>query len=442
LPVGLKVGWGIGAIGAVTMLTLVNVLLMYFMVNYLNIDPAVAGAVVFATRIYDTVFDPAMGWISDRVQTRWGRRRPWMLLAAVISAVTCLAAFNPPALDPGAALPAYMLLILVLYFSGYTMFYIPFMAMPAEMTTDPDERTSIMSYRTFFSGAGGMMATAVAPALVSYLGRTREAYAQTGAIIAAIIGLCMLIAALSTRGARHTVPSSVRYPWRDWVASIFSNRPLVALLATKVLVYFEISIVAGFGLFFMNSAIGRGEKGQAMLGALMNGVTLVILPLMVRFVKGKPKKRMLTLAVAIHGLATLSWIFATPEEADAIFILRCVGIGIGYAAIVLMVLSMMPDVIAYDFERTGLRREGVLSSLFAFVEKLAYALTPLVTGFLLKAVGYVQGKGGTLAQPDAAIWGVRLGTSVLPAVLALAGIVCLRFYHLEPAARPTMEEAP
>ena len=187
LPVGLKFGWSIGAVGAVCMLVMVNVLIMYFMVNYLGIDPALAGGVVFATRLYDMFFDPAMGWLSDRVRTRWGRRRPWMLLAALISGVAAVAAFNPPALEPTFALPAYMFLILVLYFSGYTMFYIPFMAMPAEMTRDYDERTSIMSYRTFSSGAGGMVATAQAPLLVAQLGRTREAYATTGAIVAAII---------------------------------------------------------------------------------------------------------------------------------------------------------------------------------------------------------------------------------------------------------------
>jgi len=433
LPASLKFGWSIGAVGAVTMLIMVNVLIMYFMVNYLGIDPALAGAVVFATRIYDMVFDPAMGWLSDRVQTRWGRRRPWMLLASVISGVACVAAFNPPALDPASALPAYMFLILVLYFSGYTMFYIPFMAMPAEMTTDYDERTSIMSYRTFSSGAGGIVATALAPLLVAELGRTREAYATTGAIVAAVIAGAMLISTLSSSRARYTKPTAARYPAKAWIASVFGNRPMMALLAAKLFIYFAVSIQAGLGLFFMTSALQRGEEGQALFGGLMNGVTLFAIPFWVRYVKGKVKQKMLAIAVCIYAAAMFSWIFATPEESLVIFVVRSSLVGVGYAGLVLMILSMLPDVIEHDFNRTGLRREGMLSAIFAFVEKMAYAFTPLVTGFLLKATGYVQGQGGTLPQPADAVLGVRLGESLLPAGMALFGLWFLRFYRLDAA---------
>ena len=83
--------------------------------------------------------------------------------------------------------------------------------------------------------------------------------------------------------------------------------------------------------------------------------------------------------------------------------------------------------------REGLRREGLLSAVFAFVEKMAYAFTPLVTGILLKLTGYVQGKGGTLEQPPDAILGIRLGMALVPAGMALLGLVFLRFYHLDAA---------
>ena len=433
LPVLLKAGWSIGAVGAVTMLTLLNVMLIYFMVNYLAIDPVVAGGVVFATRFYDMVFDPCMGWVSDRVATRWGRRRPWMLAAAVISGVTVIAVFHPPQLDPATTLPAYMGLMLALYFSGYTMFYIPFMAMPAEMTDDPDERTSIMSYRTFSSGAGGMVSTSLAPALIPILGGGRHAYDTMSLIVAAIVCGTMLIAVFTTGRARFTEASRVRVAPRIWIASVVSNRPMMALIATKLFVYFAISIGAGINLFFMTSALHRGETGQAMFGLLFNGTTLVALPAWTRFITGKPKQRMLAIAIVIWALATFSWIVAGPDESDAVFVLRSIAVGVGYGGIVLMVLSMLPDVIAYDFQRTGLRREGVFSALFAFVEKTAYAMTPLMVGVVLKFTGYVQGQSGAAVQPDHAIWGVRLGASVLPATVALIGLVFLRSYALDPA---------
>jgi GPH family glycoside/pentoside/hexuronide:cation symporter len=288
-----------------------------------------------------------------------------------------------------------------------------------------------MSYRTFASGAGGMIATAGAPALVAALGRTREAYAATGAALGAVIALTMLIATWASGRARRTEPTAMRYPAGAWIGSIFASRPLAALLAAKLLVYFAISITAGLGLFFMTAALGRGEAGQALFGGLMNGTTLVILPLLVRLARGRPKRRMLAAATALYGLATLSWFVATPVEPTVLFVVRSILVGVGYAGIVLMVLSMLPDVIAHDFDRTGLRREGMLSAIFAFVEKLAYALTPLCTGLVLKLTGYVQ---GSAQQPDGAVLGIRLGMAVLPALLAAGSIACLRFYRLDPAA--------
>ena len=413
------------------MLSIVNVLIMYFMVNYLGIDPALAGTVLFATRLYDIVFDPTMGWLSDRLQTRWGRRRPWMLLASLISGAACLAVFNPPPLNPATTLPLYMLLVLTLYFSGYTMFYIPFMAMPAEMTTNYDERTSIMSYRTFSSGAGGMIATALAPLLVAYFGRSREAYATTGAIIAAIIVATMLISVFATSKARFTQPTAVRYAAKEWLGSVFSNKPMMALISAKLFLYFAVSIHAGVGLFFMVSALHRGEEGQALFGGLMNGVTLVVLPLWVRYAEGRVKQKVLIVAAFIYAIAMSSWIFSSPSEPLWIFILRSSLVGVGYSGIVLMILSMLPDVIEHDFNRTGLRREGLLSAIFAFVEKLAYAFTPLTIGFLLRMTGYVHGQEESFIQPEAAILGLRIGESLLPAAMAIVGLVFLRFYRLD-----------
>jgi GPH family glycoside/pentoside/hexuronide:cation symporter len=126
-----------------------------------------------------------------------------------------------------------------------------------------------------------------------------------------------------------------------------------------------------------------------------------------------------------------SWVFSSSAEATWIFVVRSSLVGVGYAGLVLLILSMLPDVIEHDFNRTGLRREGTISAVFAFVEKLAYAITPLATGVLLKLTGYVQGQGGVLSQPPGAILGIKLGISLMPAGLALLGLVFLWFYRLD-----------
>ncbi|MDE0489872.1 MAG: MFS transporter, partial [Gammaproteobacteria bacterium] len=136
LPLSLKAGWGVGSMGCLGMLYIVNVFVLYFLVNHLGVDPALAGLILFITRIYDVFSDPMIGFLSDTTRSRWGRRRPWMALGAFMSGLALILTFNAPALASMNALAIYQLIVLIAYFTGYTLFYVPFMAMPAEMTDD------------------------------------------------------------------------------------------------------------------------------------------------------------------------------------------------------------------------------------------------------------------------------------------------------------------
>ena len=98
LDLFLKASWGVGGLGTTSMLYLVNMFVLFFLVRHVGIPAAIAGALLAATRFYDAVIDPLIGSLSDRTEGRWGRRRPWMLVGALLSPLACIALFNPPAL--------------------------------------------------------------------------------------------------------------------------------------------------------------------------------------------------------------------------------------------------------------------------------------------------------------------------------------------------------
>ncbi|MXW73342.1 MAG: hypothetical protein F4002_03985, partial [Chromatiales bacterium] len=98
LPLSLKAGWGVGSMGCLGMLFIVNVFVLFFLVNHLGVDPALAGLILFITRIYDVFSDPMIGFLSDTTRSRWGRRRPWMALGAFMSGLALILTFNVPAL--------------------------------------------------------------------------------------------------------------------------------------------------------------------------------------------------------------------------------------------------------------------------------------------------------------------------------------------------------
>ena len=203
LPLSLKAGWGVGAFGSLGMLWLANVFLMFFLVNHLGMNPALAGIILFITRIYDVISDPLIGHLSDNSSSRWGRRRPWMFVGAFASGLAAIFVFNVPAFSSDNTTAAYELVVLLVYFTGFTLFYVPFMAMPAEMTDDYSERTSIMSFRVGYSFAAGIIIAAGMPALISRLGGDRAAYEFAATIAGVLITVSMLMTVLFTRRARE-----------------------------------------------------------------------------------------------------------------------------------------------------------------------------------------------------------------------------------------------
>ena len=90
-------GWGIGSLGASALHNGISFLALFYLSRVLGLDPALAGSLILAAKVYDIATDPLMGWLSDRTRSRWGRRRPWLLAGALVSALAFVLLFNPPA---------------------------------------------------------------------------------------------------------------------------------------------------------------------------------------------------------------------------------------------------------------------------------------------------------------------------------------------------------
>ncbi len=193
LPLSLCLAFGIGTNGTASLIGVTGIYLLFFMTTMLGIEPALAGSLIFVTKIYDLVTDPAMGYLSDRTNTRIGRRRPYLLFGAALSAAAAYLMFNVPQFDSDTRLLVYYTAILLLFATGYTVFSVPYLSMPAEMTADYNERTRLMSFRTLFSSTGLLIGTALAPIIVSSASTTSTGPAQDATIIRPATGVdCVL----------------------------------------------------------------------------------------------------------------------------------------------------------------------------------------------------------------------------------------------------------
>ncbi|MBT4740844.1 MAG: MFS transporter, partial [Rhodospirillaceae bacterium] len=216
LPLAVAIGWGIGTVVPSIMFNITNVFLMRFMTDLLGIAAATAGAVFAISKIYDAVTDPVMGTISDRTRSPWGRHRPYLVLGAVVCGASLVALFAPPGWVVESNAAWYMLGALVLYSTGYTIFNVPYLAMPAEMTESYHERSFLMSWRVTAINVAQVGGLILAPVILVAAGGGRAGYTVVGWTMAGVVIVAGIVSfAMTSKAPFHEVPSGPSPSFKD-----------------------------------------------------------------------------------------------------------------------------------------------------------------------------------------------------------------------------------
>jgi glycoside/pentoside/hexuronide:cation symporter, GPH family len=416
------------------MLNGVAVVLLYFLVNFIKIEPVIAGALIFASKLFDAFIDPPIGMLSDRTRSRWGRRRPWLLGGSFFCGLSFALLFNVPD-DVGAgtsmgAAYLYVSFWLFIYTVAYAVFTVPYLAMPGELTDDYHERNRLMSWRTVFMTLGTLTGAAAAPALVSVLGDDRAAYGQVGWILGAVIAVSMFLTFAGTAGSRQVQRDERRVSLLENVRLLRLNQPLVVLMATKIVLYAGIAAFTAVMLFFFSNVL---KKSPAQMGAffgLFSLFTIALTPVQLWFAKRVEKRTAYMVCLAGYALGILSWLASGPAEPQALLILRALWLGAFNAGLFLYGYSMLVDTYAWDAARTGLRREGFLASAISFVEKFSLAVGPLIIGALLSAMGFDKTLKPGADQSASAELAMVIGYVWIPVATQLLALGMMYWYRL------------
>ena len=426
----LRVNFGAGALGMAIVLNTPAGILAPFMTNFLGIGATTVATLLLASKLYDVVTDPFMGIISDRTRSRWGRRRPFLFLGGVIAAAGFLLAFNPPAFADQALLITFMLAALLLTYTGYTLFNIPYLAMPAEMTNSYHVRTSLMSHRIAFVNIGGLISV-FSFALVEYLGNDRGAHGTMAVIYAVLIVLPSIYCFFGTAPAKQTVSVKKTYSIGKQIRTAFDNRPLLLLLGAKLGQLLGLATAGVTGVYFKVVILGMSYTLTTVYLVTITVVIILVLPLWSRASRKYGKRSIYMLSTAGYALVTASWLLATAEDPMSYVFVRAVFLGIFGSGVLVMGPSLLPDAVEYDYLKTGMRREATISAFYTTVEKLSFAIGPALALYILGWFGYQAGTGGMQAeQPASAITAIYIGAGLVPAALYGLSLVFLFKYDL------------
>lgn len=436
LPVGLKLGWASGAFGVALLMNGISGIILAFAGSMLGIDLWLAGLVIFASKIFDVVTDPIVGMWSDKHRSKKGRRRPFLTWGALLSALSFAAIFTTPVFDSQYMTAFYLFCALCLYAFGYTLYNIPYMSMPAEMTDDYHERSSIHAYRIVFVALGASVAGAGIKFALDYYGENELlSWRIIGVGCAVLIFVSLLIAYLSTASARFTEPAADTgqnkfEQLKSEFGAVMGNRHFVRLIGVKFAQLMGVQTIGAAMLYFFVQYLQSDFQTLGTFFLIVTASTIIFAPVLVKFSKIYGKKAAYYVAAGVNIIYALSWSFAVPGEPTWSILARASIVGIAFGGNVVMAMSMLTDIINEDSTRTGVRREGAFTALYSFVEKLTGAIGPLIVGIALSVVGFDKDLPFGAPQGENVDFALLLAVSWLPVIFNLIAVWLLSGYNL------------
>jgi GPH family glycoside/pentoside/hexuronide:cation symporter len=411
--------------------SLTLVFLPFFLLEVAGLRPALAGLVPLVGRFVDAVTDPLMGRISDRTPWAAGRRKPYLLIGALPFAASFAMLWMVPPVSSQAALFAYYLVLYCLFSLAITVLSVPYLALMPEMAREYDERTSLNLYRTAASAVGILLAVGVRP-LADAAGGGTHGFAVAGLVAAGLIAVPWIAVhrVCFERPGQAVVEAAGGF-WQD-MRSLFRRTSFVQLVAIYLCSRIAMDVLAALMILYLSYWIGSSDLFEPVM-AIFLLTAIAALPFWLRFSLGRDKAKVFIAGALAWGVASAFMYAAQPGwPTAAILALGCFS-AVGFAAIDLIPISMLGEVIDEDDLATGLRREGIYNGTFTFLRKAGAGIGVFMTFGILDWVGFEKGA----PQSEVTRQAIRALTSGAPLFfLALAAWTARSFpltreVHLE-----------
>ncbi|MGB5592291.1 MAG: MFS transporter [Gammaproteobacteria bacterium] len=379
----------------------------------LGMNPALVGLLGALPRLTDAITDPLMGYISDNTRSRWGRRRPYIFVGAIIAGVVFALLWQLPEGKSETFYFWYFLLGSLVFYLGYTIFATPWVALGYELTPDYHERTRLMGVQNFI----GQLAYVVAPWFLlfmqskTYFDDMVDGAAGLAIIVAVVtIAIGILPAIFLRERFKHIAAVEIEErvePTESMLAGLLRNirgfifgfaatlkfKPFLKLCAATFLVFNGFMLISSFQFYVIIYYVFGGDKVLGAEYAGYAGTLGAVSAFAVIFVVtwlgtkiGKRRAFFVAIGISMIGYA-LKWVCYNPD-APMLLLLPAPLLAFGLGGLFTLMPSMIADVVDMDELETHERREGMYGSIFWWVVKLGMAAALAAGGFLLNATGF------------------------------------------------------
>jgi GPH family glycoside/pentoside/hexuronide:cation symporter len=457
VPIGQKAAFGAGHL-VLNLLPGSLGFFMFFLLTAFGMDPFLAGLLGGLPRIFDAITDPIMGFISDNTSSRYGRRRPYIFIGAILSGVFFALLWQLNENNSQMFNFWYFLIFSMVFLIGNTMFATPLVGLGYEMTADYNERTRLMA----FSQTMGQLAWVIVPwfwviiADPDIFESQAVGVRQLSVIVGAIcIGLGILPAIFCRGLDASKMEGRVKITWSTLFSNLFDlfrgiseamkNVPFIRLCGATFLVFNGFQVVASFSVYIIVFFLFNGSYDAAGTwpawfssgGALITAFMVIPIISWMANKVGKRKAFIISTAISIVGYLLKWWAF-NPDNPWLMFMpVPLMSFGLG--GLFTLMMSMTADVCDLDELNNGMpRKEGTFGAIYWWMVKLGQALALVMGGLVLKLVGF---DGNAAQQAADTMLNLRIADIVIPATTAFLAILVMWKYDLtEERARDIKEK--
>jgi len=446
LPFWLKFLYGSGDFGISSVGTMRGLFLAIYLTDVVGLEPRLASWGGLIGIVWDAVNDPLVGLLTDRMHSRWGRRRPFLLWFAIPFGLSFIILWSAPNWDSQLALLIYVTLSFMIADTLQTLISVPYLSLTPELTPDYDERTKLTSFRSFFQLAGTLLISVVAPNIVNGVvmtgGTQQQGYMIAGAIFGAIGAVPLILIALFIK--ENAPPEQVealplretlRVAWQNipfrYAAGIFMLNWAAGDMIIAVFQHFLRYWVASGNLIATVNILGFDIAIVSAFFAVMISISILFIRFWLQVARQRNKREAYMLGMGVWVIAQLIFFTIQPGQVNYLLIVAALT-GVGVSAAYVLPDSLFADIIEWDELRTGRRQEGIYFGIRAFIRKLSGALVVFLALQALGWFGYQNPPKGVaqFTQPASALMVIRLLVSPFGAVMLSGTIILAWFFPL------------
>ncbi|WP_430816327.1 MFS transporter [Carboxylicivirga sp. RSCT41] len=462
-----KIGYSLGDLAANLIFQTLMTFLAFFYTDVYKIPPASASAIIFAGGMIGAFFNPIMGAIADRTNTRWGKFRPWILWTAIPFGAFAILAFSTPQFSPSGkiiyALVTYILLVLI-----YSANNLPYATLSGVITGDMAERNSISSYRFVAVMVAQFTIQGLLLPLVLIFGDGDKTLGFERVMTTfSIVGVIFFLITFLTTKERITPSEEQKSSIKEDLKDLFKNKPWIAMLVLTIFIFITLALKGGMYVYYFDNYMSEAHLSafletirftpmianlkaslpgfdwpdDAVTSAfsLFNAGGIIFMILGIGFSKPLAdrfgKRDVFGAALLVATLCVLVFWFFPPEGVAMAFISQILH-GFFYGITIPLLWAMIADVADYSEWKNNRRATAIIFSAMIFGLKAGLSIGGSLVAGILAAYGYDE---QLITQSSTTVSGIKLSVSVFPTITFLIGMACLFFYEINKKMEVTIE---